>query len=124
MSASRLSSAPASAATMRWKPASMRRRPSASAMHAASAAAAGSIATRSSLNWRSSVSENLRSSSQRSTSGSNRFQALAGCTVVPRRGRAVSRPLAVSIFTASRVTERLTAYCPVNAASVGNVAWS
>ena len=52
--------------------------------------------------------ENLRSRSQRSTSGSNRFQEDAGSTTVPCRGRAVTRPLAVSILTASRVTERLT----------------
>ena len=42
---------------------------------------------------------------------------LAG--VVPLRGRAASRPLAVSILTASRVTERLTAYCLARSASVG-----
>jgi hypothetical protein len=63
---------------------------------------------RSSVNWRSRSSENLRSSSQRSTSASNKFQLEGGWTVVPLRGRAVSSPLAVSIFTASRVTDRLT----------------
>jgi hypothetical protein len=75
---------------------------------AAKAAAAGSIAARSSVNWRRSSSEKLRSKSQRSTSVSNRFQEVCGCTVVPVRGRAVTRPFAVSIFTASRVTDRLT----------------
>jgi len=57
------------------------------------------------------VAENFRSSSHPSTSGSSRFQFFSGCTHVPSRGRDPSKPLAVSIFTASRTTERLAPYC-------------
>jgi hypothetical protein len=72
------------------------------------------------LNWRSSSTVNCRSSSQRSTSVSNRFHDVVGSTIVPWRGRALSSPLAVSILTASRVTDRLTSCCFARSASVGN----
>ena len=61
--------------SIRSRPAVIASRWASSAYIAASAAASGSIATRSWLNCLSRSTENLRSSSQRSTSVSNRFHA-------------------------------------------------
>jgi hypothetical protein len=68
--------------------------------------------------------ENLRSSIQRRTSGSSRFHSFSGSTTVPWRGRALSRPLAVSILTASRVTVRLAPNCLDSSPSVGKPTWA
>lgn len=46
--------------------------------------------------------------------------APAGRTKVPCFGRAPSKPLAASIFTTLRVSERLTPCCLTVSASVGN----
>lgn len=82
------SSLPLSAAVMRMRAAWGSARSVGPARRAASEAASGSIAKRISANSIRSAVENVRSRSQRSTSGSRRFQRSSGSTQVPCRGRA------------------------------------
>src|SRR6202048_1606881 len=119
MSDSSGSSSPRAAAAMRSSARCIAAFSAGPATSAARAAAPGSIARRTCVNSINNSIQGLRSSSQRRTSGSNRFQLSSGCTHVPWRGRARSNPFAVSILTASRKTLRLAPYWRHRSASTG-----
>lgn len=74
---------------------------------------------RTSVNSIRSGSEKFCRSTHRKTSRSKRFHSEGGVTVVPRRGLAVTRPLAFKILIDSRRTLRLASYFAPKSASTG-----